>query len=134
MPKKVFGAEKNRNLGPGDSEIAEFAQEILPGHFDLPDLSHGRALLQPSDQVFQALFFALGQNLDSAIQQVPYPARETKRGRPAPGVIAEENPLHTAGDKDMSPGFHRLYRYANIAPSGRKAPSWPLDRTDGPDG
>jgi len=120
MPTEILGAEKNQNLGPGDPEIPELPPEIFPSHLNILDLSHWRTLLQPADQVFQAVLFTFGQNLDPAVPQVPDPARETQRGCPAPGVIAEEDSLDAAGNKDTSPGFHRTYRYANIAPPGRK--------------
>jgi len=130
MPAEILRAEKNQNLGPGDPEIPELAPEIFPGHLNIFDLSHGRTLLQPGDQVFQAVLFTFGQNLDAAVTQVPDPARETQRGRPAPGVIAEEDSLDAARNKDTSPGFHRTCRYANIAWPGRKVLSSPIDRIE----
>ena len=71
-----------------------------------------RPVLRPSEHLFQALFFALGHELDGAVRPVADPARQAETLRLALRRRAEVNAGHATSNDQVEPlRSHRGSRY-----------------------
>ncbi len=82
---------------------------ILPGCFlryDLIDLCHSRASLQPLGQLIYRRFFTTSEHFDISIVEVDCMAAQAQRIRHFASAVAKPYTLNTAFDRESARTWH----------------------------